>query len=230
MRHRIACGSLILALTTLPLATFAKPVKMLEVTGDTVYSLQLQDVDNTSGGSGLLTLSPMRNGLVKVNEAGSAAYNDTKKLQNGDAVAQGGGFAVGNIQPDGTIKVIPEGPTVKYFNLVAGVLAAAPDRPKKGDTWTANVSFPGSTGQAIIHIAMTATVTAQARGGMTISFDGNSDDAPVKGVLFANAIRAKTHTFGTIGIVNDEMQTADGETDLTVMKRGRNEKWSLRRG
>ncbi len=53
---------------------------MMEATGDTVYSLQMEDVDNTNGGSGLLTLSQAPNGLVKVSEAGSAAYNDTKKL------------------------------------------------------------------------------------------------------------------------------------------------------
>ncbi len=53
---------------------------MMEATGDTVYSLQMEDVDNTNGGSGLLTLSQAPNGLVKVSEAGSATYNDTKKL------------------------------------------------------------------------------------------------------------------------------------------------------
>jgi hypothetical protein len=61
--------------------TFAKSsAKMMEATGDTVYSLQMEDVDNTNGGSRLLTLSQAPNGLVKVSEAGSAAYNDTKKL------------------------------------------------------------------------------------------------------------------------------------------------------
>jgi hypothetical protein len=94
-------------------------------------------------------------------------------------------------------------------------LNAAPDgKLKKGDTWNA---------------AIVATVTATMKNGETISFDGNGDDAPMHGFLM-NRIRLETHGFGTITIADNEVLTAGGESDSTVLHSGRNEKWSLRRG
>ncbi len=226
-------GALIVALAAFaafPATALAKvPASVMEKSGDTTYSLQSNDVDNTSGGSALLTLSPMRNGLVKVSEAGSAAYQDVKKLQNGQSVAGVGGFAVGNIQPDGTIKVIPAGPTVRYLNIIIGLLNAGPDTPKKGDAWKADVEIAGATGQGIVHFAVTASVINVSKQATTISFDGNGDDTPIHGFMMPK-IHLKTHTFGTISIAGKELQTAEGETDSTVAQHGHNEKWSLKRG
>jgi hypothetical protein len=225
-------GALALVAGAAPCVTFAKvPALMMERSGETDYAFQSQDVDNTSGGSGLLALTPLRNGAVKVSEEGNAAYSDVKNLKNGSAEAgAGSGFAVGNLQPDGTIQVIPEGRTIAYFNVLAGILDAGPDHPKVGDTWNADVPFTQSTGQALLHLTVVAKVTDLTKEGMTISFDGTSDDKLSPGhTIIPIKIRVQTHTFGTMTVVKGELETAEGETDSTVMKSGHNEKWSMKR-